>query len=140
MPLATTLNTNEIKDSAGLEREFTHLQTVGRTREFKLILEAPGYPSRLKVSHSESGTGTSKRRRSVVRFDNSYQGAIDTSKSMIVSAYTVLDIPIGNMGSLVYGKDTLANLMSFCASLGASTTILYDCTGNGADALVNGNL
>jgi hypothetical protein len=30
--------------------------------------------------------------------------------------------------------------MSFGASLGASTTILYDCTGNGAVVLLNGGL
>jgi hypothetical protein len=31
-------------------------------------------------------------------------------------------------------------LMSFMASLGASTTILYDGTGNGANALLSGGL
>jgi hypothetical protein len=140
MPLATTLNTNEIKDSAGTEQEFTHLQTVGRTHEYKLITEAPGYPHHLKVSHSESGTSTSRRRRSVVRFDKTIIGQLDATKQITISAYAVLDLPVGNMSAFTEGKNVLANLMSFMASSGATTTILFDCTGNGADALVNGNL
>jgi len=140
MPLATTLNTNEIKDSAGLEQEFGHLQLIGRTHEYKLITEAPGYPHRLKVSHSESGTSTNKRRRSVVRFDKTIIGQLDATKQITISAYAVLDLPVGNLSAFTEGKNVLANLISFMASLGATTTILFDCTGNGADALVNGNL
>jgi hypothetical protein len=34
----------------------------------------------------------------------------------------------------------VAALVSFLASKGASTTILYDCTGYGAEALINGSL
>jgi hypothetical protein len=58
----------------------------------------------------------------------------------VVSAYAVLDIPVGDISANTEPKNVLANLMSFIASLGASTTILFDCTGNGADALVNGGL
>jgi hypothetical protein len=36
--------------------------------------------------------------------------------------------------------NVVANVMSFAASLGASTTILYDCTGNGAVTLLSGQL
>lgn len=140
MPLNSTLNTNEIKDSGGVEQEFTRLSTVGRATEFKLITELPGYPHRLKVQHSESGSGTSKRRRSVIRFDKTVAGQIDTTKPITISGYTVLDIPIGNMSAFTEAKNVLANIMSFAASLGATTTILFDCTGNGADALINGGL
>jgi len=140
MPINSTLNTNEIKDSSGVEQEFTRLSTVGRSTEYKLITENPGYPHRLKVSHSESGTGTSKRRRSVVRFDKTVVGQIDTTKPITISVYNVVDIPVGNMSAYTEAKNVQANLMSFMASLGATTTILFDCTGNGADAAINGGL
>jgi hypothetical protein len=57
-----------------------------------------------------------------------------------VSAYVVVDLPVGNLATFDEPKAVLAELMSFCASLGASTTILYDCTGNGAASLINGSL
>lgn len=136
--LANTLNTNEIKNSAGTEQEFSRLSTSERQTEFAVISEAPNAPHRLKVSHLESGSGLTKRRRSLVRFDKTIAGA--NTDPVVVSAYAVLDIPIGNISSSTEPKNVLANLMSFLASLGASTTILYDCTGNGADVLINGGL
>jgi hypothetical protein len=51
-----------------------------------------------------------------------------------------LDIPVGDIADFSETKNVLAELLSFCASLGASTTILYDCTGNGAATLINGTL
>jgi len=140
MSLSNTLNTNEIKDAAGLEVEFQHLEQDGRSHTFAKINELPGLPHRLKVSHQESGSGTSRRRRSVVRFDKSETGQIDNTKIITTSFYLVGDIPVGNLSTYGSPKDLLANLMSFMASLGASTTILYDCTGNGAATVINGSL
>lgn len=138
MPLSSTLNTNEIKDSGGLEQEFVRIASGQRDTTFKLITELPGYPHRLRIQHAESGSGTSKRRRSVLRFDKTVQGGIDNTKTVTISCYAVLDVPVGNLANYTPAKDLTANLMSFMASLGATTTILFDCTGNGADALVNG--
>jgi len=140
MPLNNTLNTNEIKNSGGTEAEYARLSTIGRATEYKVITELPGYPQRLKVSHQESGSGVNRIRRSVVRFDDTGLGSIDTTKLQTISAYAVLTVPVGNLGSYNTVKDTLAKLMSFLASTGADTIIKYDCSGNGADALINGGL
>jgi len=137
--LPNTLNTNEIKNAAGTEVEFQHLDQIGRKRIFGLITEAPASPYRLTISHQESGSGTKKRRRSMVRFDKAGFGAYDPV-SINTAAYTVLDIPVGNVADSQFGKDVLANLMSFTATTGAATTVLFDCTGNGAAVLLSGGL
>jgi len=136
--LPTTLNTNEVKDAAGAELEFQRLNTDMRQLEFGLIGEVPSNPHRLKVSHQEIGSGATKRRRSAVRVDLTVTGT--STLPRVISAYVVVDIPVGDIANYDNAKKVLANLMSFCASLGASTTILYDCTGNGASALINGSL
>jgi len=136
----STLNTNEIKNSAGVEEEFINLSKVGRTGEWKLITESPALPHRLKVSHQESGSGIAKRRRGVIRFDKTVYGQVDTTKFVTFSAYVVLDIPVGNITLLNEAKNVMANLMSLLATTGAATTVLFDNTGNGADALVNGTV
>jgi predicted AAA+ superfamily ATPase len=136
--LANTLNTNEIKNASGTEVEFQHLIQTGRTREFSQITEGPQLQHRLKISHQETGTGSTQRRRSVVRFTKEVAGVSGVERA--VSAYAVLDIPIGDLSTYDEPKAVLAELMSFLASLGANTTILYDCTGNGASVLVNGGL
>jgi hypothetical protein len=138
--LTNTLNTNEIKNASGTEVEFTRLSIGDRKTEFKQITESPALPNRLKISHQESGTGTSRRRRSVVRFDRTTAGEVDTTKEEVSSAYAVLDTPVGNLTSSAAAAAVLAQLISFVASLGASTTILYDGTGNGADVLINGGI
>jgi hypothetical protein len=136
----TNLTTNEVKNSSGTEVEFTRLSSTGRTLIFAQSSETPAQPHRLTVSHLETGTGVSKRRRSVVRVDKTVTGSYDTTIQERISAYTVADIPVGNLSAYTEVKNVLAELMSNLASLGASTTILYDCTGYGADALTNGGL
>jgi hypothetical protein len=137
--LANTLNTNEVKNAGGTEVEFQHLRyPTGNSREYSLINESPQLTHRLKISHQLTGSGTSERRRSVVRFDKEVAGA--DGSQVTVSSYVVVDIPVGNLATYDEAKAVLAELMSFCASLGASTTILYDCTGNGATSLINGSL
>jgi len=138
--LSNTLNTNEIKNSAGAEVEFSHLSTSDRQRMFHQIGETPSAPHRLTISHSETGSGMKQRRRSVVRFDKTVISGVDTVTPITVSAYTVLDHPIGASLTGAEAANVLAELISFCASLGADTTILYNCTGNGANALLNGEL
>lgn len=138
--LANTLNTNEVKNAAAVEQEFARLSTNGRETTFGLIAETPSAPHRLSIKHTEVGTGISLRRRSVIRFDKTVTGQVDATASAVVSAYAVVDIPIGNLTAYTEAKNVLANLMSFLATTGAATTVLFDCTGNGASTLIDGAL
>lgn len=136
--LSNTLVTNEVKNAAGTEVEFSRISTSDRKTEFAMSGELPGLPNRLIVSHQEIGAGASKRRRSLVSFRKTVAGT-DTSPVTSIANLTI-DIPIGNLSTFDGPKDTLAQLMSFVASLGASTTILYDCSGNGAVCLIQGHI
>lgn len=55
--LSNTLNTNEVKDAAGTEVEFSRISTNGRSTEYAKVGEVPNAPYRLKVSHQETGSG-----------------------------------------------------------------------------------
>lgn len=136
--LPTNLTTNEVKDSAGTEVEFLRIGTLDRSITFAQSGETPNAPHRLKISHLETGTGINLRRRSVVRVDKTVTGVSLTPR--VVSAYLVLDTPVGDLSTQTEPTKAIAEIMSFCASLGASTTILYDGTGNGAAALIAGTL
>lgn len=138
--IANTLNTNEIKSPTGAEREFQRLSSNGRSTEFGLIIETPSLPHRMKVSHQETGSGSNRRRRSVLRFDKAMASPVDPTKYPSVSAYIVLDRPIGHEVNDDNAKEVLANLMSFLATTGAGTTVLFDCTGNGAANLLSGGI
>jgi len=138
--LSNTLITNEIKNSVGAEVEFQRLSTDQRSTEFAVINETPNLAHRLKISHQETGAGFSRRRRSMVRFDQVVTSGVDSTKNVTVSAYLVLDAPVGALTTSTKMADVLAEVMSFCASTGADTTIKYDCTGNGAAALLSGGL
>ncbi len=140
MALSNTLVTNEVKDYGGAEVEFSRISSTGRSTEFAAVQETPAAPVRMKISHQETGSGINKRRRSVIRFDLTSVGQVDNTVYVTHSCYVVLDIPIGNLTATTVSKNVVAYLMSFMASLGASTTILYDCTGSGAATLLNGTL
>jgi len=142
MALSNTLDTNEIKNAAGTEEEFGRLGdgTTPRSTVFAKVGEAPSLPHRLNISHQESGSGLKKRRRSLVRFDKTVISTVDSVTPVTVSAYVVLDAPVGAMAASTEFTNVIANLMSFCASLGATTTILFDGTGNGAKTLIEGGL
>lgn len=138
--LSNTLNTNEIKNAAGVEVEFNRLQTSDRSTVFSQIGEVPSAPHRLTLSHQESGSAMKKRRRSLVRFDKTVTSGVDNVTPITVSAYAVLDYPVGAMTTSTEAANVLAELMSFLATTGAATTVLFDCTGNGARELLNGGL
>lgn len=74
----------------------------------------------------------------MIRFDKTVAGASGSPRTPY--AYMVVGSPVGDLSTSAEIKNVIANLMSFCASLGASTTILYDCTGNGAVCAVDGSL
>jgi hypothetical protein len=138
--LANTLNTNEIKNSSGTEVEFQRLSTSDRSTVFAQITETPALPHRLTVNHQETGAAIKKRRRSVVRFDKTIISTVDLVTPVTISCYAVLDAPVGALAANTEMVNVTAELMSFMASLGTSTTILYDGTGNGAATLLNGGL
>lgn len=138
--LSDTLNTNEVKDSAGVEVEFTRLSISDRETVFAKVGESPSLLHRLKIAHSESGSGMKRRRRSMNRFDLTVISDVDSITPVTVSGYTVLDAPVGALVAVTPISNVLANLMSFLATTGAATTVLFDCTGNGAKALREGSL
>lgn len=138
--LSSTLVTNEVKKADATEVEFSRISSDKRSTTFAQVGEAPSLPHRLTVSHQETGSGLKQRRRSLVRFDKTVISTVDAVTPVTVSAYAVLDAPIGALAANTEMKNVIAELVSFLASLGASTTILYDCTGNGATALVDGTL
>jgi len=138
--LSNTLNTNEVKNAAATEVEFQRLSSSDRSTTFATIAESPALPHRLTISHQETGSGLKRRRRSLVRFDKTVESTVDATQSVTTSAYMVLDAPVGALEANTEMANVIAELMSFCASLGANTTILFDCTGNGAACLLNGGL
>lgn len=138
--LSNTLNTNEVKNAAGTEVEFQRLSTSERATEFAQITESPNQPHRFKISHQESGSGLTRRRRSMIRFDKTVASTVDTTKTCVVSSYIVLDAPTGALVASTEFSNVLAELMSFLATTGAATTVLFDCTGNGAATLISGGL
>jgi hypothetical protein len=52
----------------------------------------------------------------------------------------VLDAPIGALSTSAEFANVIAEVLSFCATTGAATTVLFDGTGNGAAALIQGGL
>jgi hypothetical protein len=83
-------------------------------------------------------SGVDERRRSALQFRKEAAGVSGVERAHVITV--TVDCPIGDIADYTVTKDLMAEVLSFCASLGASTTILYDCTGNGAAALVNGTL
>lgn len=134
------LVTNEVKDNLGNEVEFYRVNNAERLVEFAKSGENYNLPCRIRLGHTYIGTGLLARRRSVLRVDNAVTGGTDAMKKANIAMYTVADIPVGNLTSNTAVKIALAYLMSLLASQGASTTILYDGSGYGADGLINGIL
>lgn len=140
MPLPTNLTTNEVKDASGVEVEFLFLDKQGRKLVFAKNGETPSQQYRLTVQHQEIGTGIDARRRSNCRIDKNIVSAVDGASIKPITVSTTIDIPIGHLLTLDEAKAVMANMMSFLATTGAATTVLFDCTGYGAAALVNGSL
>jgi len=138
--LSNTLNTNEIKNSAGTGIAFQRLSTEARKTLFAQTTEGPSLPHRLSIAHQESGSGLKARRRSVVRIDKTVMSTVDTTVPCTISAYLVLDAPVGALVANSEMINVVAEVLSFCATTGAATTVLFDGTGNGAATLLNGGL
>lgn len=139
MPLATNLNTNEVKDRSGAEVEFLHFSQEGRSHIYAKSGEAFNLPHRLKVNHQETGKVEKTIRRSLVRVDKTVIGKV-SGKPVTISFYACGVIPVGDLdaAAMTDVQDTCANLISFLATTGAGTTVLFDGSGNGASCLING--
>jgi hypothetical protein len=136
--LPTTLNTNEVKDSAGTEVEFGRLSTSDRKLVFAKVGEAPNLIHRITIQHGESGTGLNRIRRSNLSTDLQVDG--DDGNPVAIKISTTYQIPVGNLAAYTAVTTAAANHNSLLTSRGASTTILFDGTGYGTEALINGSL
>lgn len=138
--LSNTLNTNEVKNAAGAEVEFSRLSINDRETVFAQIAETPSSPHRLSIKHQESGQGLKLRRRSLNRVDKTVISTVDNVTPVTISAYVVVDAPVGALTANTEIANVLAELMSFLTTTGSGTTVLFDCTGNGASTLLSGGL
>jgi hypothetical protein len=138
--LSNTLNNNEVKNAAGTEVEFSSLSVDQRRRVFAQVSENPSLPHRITISHEENGVGVKRRRRSVVRIDKTIISQVDSVTPVVITSYDVADIPVGHLTALNEVANVLAELQSFVSATGAASVILFDGTGNGASALINGSL
>jgi len=133
------LTNSEIKNAAGTEVEFTGSGPVGRTREFIQVNENPSQKHRFKIQHQESGVGLKAVRRSNIRGDKIVISGVDSLTPLPIVASLTVQVPIGGLISLTEVKNLLAEMMSLLSATVANDGLLHlDCTGYGADALVNG--
>jgi hypothetical protein len=138
MALPLNLTTNEVKNSAGTEVEFLRRLSPPNVLSFSKSGEAYDLPVRLTLQSTETGVGLRRRRRSVVRFDETSISGVDSITPVTSSFYQVSDIPVGALTVATVPMNVCAYLLSFCATTGAGTTVLYDGTGYGALFLLNG--
>lgn len=140
MAIANELVTNEIKNAAGTEVEFTRISSKDRASEFKCKTEVPSQPYRLLINHQEIGTGMKKRRLSRIKFSKVSLSGVDSVTPIESSVNLALTFPVGGSLDSTVVKDLLANMMSFVATTGAATTVLFDGSGTGAKVLVDGEV
>jgi hypothetical protein len=139
--LPDSLNTNQIRNSAGTEIEFEiHEGPVGRLRKWRQVAMIPYLGHYLTVSHQEVGSGLKLVRRSLVRFDKTVLSTVDNLTPVTISAYTVLVAPVGALATLAEPTTVLAELHSLNASVASATALTLDGTGNGSIALINGSM
>lgn len=137
--LTNTLSTNEIKNAAGTGVTFDRRSISANSTEFRNTAN-PSQPKVLSIAHEEIGSGLKKRRRSKIRFDVTSISTVDTVTPVTTGGYFVLDNPIGAVTANTVANEVIAYMLSFLGSLGASTTILYDGSGNGSVVVLNGSL
>lgn len=138
--LNNTLNTNEIKNTAGTAQIFERVRLgPGNTTQFKLSAETLGNPYRLDVKHERVGKGQDERRRSAIIFSATDEDVADGTKYQTRCTLTI-DQPTGRADDNTTLAILIANMLSFCATTGAGTTVLFDGSGNGAKVLLNETL
>lgn len=75
-----------------------------------------------------------------MRFDKTVISPVDSQTAVTVSAYIVLDAPVGALTTNAEMANVIANVNSFTATTGAGTTVLFNGTGLGSTALLEGSL
>lgn len=137
----THLTTNEVKDRTGAEVECSRIDPIaGRGLRFQSSASlGTAYPLIVSVNHDTAGSGLKLIRRSVLRVDKTRLSQVDGVTPITISVYTVAVIPLGHLTDQNTVADVIAHNNSLMASKGASTTILYDGTGYGAAALIEGS-
>lgn len=137
--LNASLNANEVKNSAGTEIEFSHIEYgKGRSRLFAQIAETPNLQHRINLGHTEIGKAEDMRRRSTIGVSKEIIGV--SGKKRKCYYYIVGDIPVGDMSSMTEPTNVLAELGSLVFLKGGTTTFNFDGTGTGATVLLNGEL
>jgi hypothetical protein len=139
MSLSASLTSNEVKNSAGAEVEFVRIGGSGRETVWAQVGESPQMPHRIRLAHEEVGSGLGARRRSVLSVTKHNTGSDVDGKQIRTVAQITLDIPIGNVGTYDDTKSVLAELTSLLCTAGTAT-FLYDGSGNGAAALIGGQI
>lgn len=138
--LPAHLVTNEVKNAAGVEIEFNRTRNSDTGVGFSVKVPNPQLPHKVDFDHQIVGEGTSQRRRSRQRVEYTVPGCTDATKKAVCVCNITLDVPIGNIENFDAAKMALANSIALLASTGADTVVKFDCTGVGADCLINGTL
>jgi hypothetical protein len=72
--------------------------------------------------------------------EKSITGEADDTVVEKISANLALNCPVGNLTSTAELANVIAEMLSFCATTGSATTVLFDGSGSGASVLINGTL
>lgn len=139
MPLPQNLVTNEVKNAAGVEREFSFRDnSLPRCMEWMASNEAPYLPERIRIIHSDIGKpGLTLVRRSNIRCIKRVL-AYDGSTLVDIIDSRTLTIPIGALANYDSVKEVAAWQNSLCSTTGAGSTVLFDGSGTAMAALING--
>jgi len=139
MALSDNLNTNELKNAAGVEVEFTRFGGEGRTRLWQPVSVIPALPQILTVQHREIGAGFDRRRQSNITLYISTVGTKDATKIVKNKVSVSCDVPVGNINDFSDIKYCLACVGSLLYTNGTNTFV-YDGSTPGAAALANGTI
>jgi hypothetical protein len=139
--LPDNLTANQVKNRAGVAIPFAYVDGPGgRSRTYKSTSAAPYLPHTIVVQHREVGKGVDMIRQSNVTIVKKVVSAVDPTKTTLIRESRTLYVQEGHLADMNDVKDVAANMNSFCSTTGAATVVLFDGTGLGTDALVNGTL
>lgn len=139
MALPDNLDANQVRNAAGVEVEFQHKAwPTATSREYAQVGEAYNLEHRLRIAHTEIGSGLDKRRRSLSQVRKQVVGVSGVTRQIIVN--TSVEIPVGDLNSNDEVENVLAEAGSFMYLTGADATFLYAGTGSGCTALKDGSL
>jgi hypothetical protein len=136
--LPNTLVTNEVKNASGVEQEFARQKEEGPSVQFVHKTAAPNLPHYIRFSHREVGKDAELRRQSVREVVKTVIGVSGVQRKVIDRHTT--DFPIGDLADMTEPKNVMAEGGSLDYTLTGTATFLYDGTGNGSSALLEGSI